>query len=87
MKKYYQLNLKLILNKKGDEMMRIENRSLYHNLINKKVEIYTKPIGVETKERFIGTIVNFYFGKEEFIELDTKELINIKYIELIKIID
>ncbi len=62
-------------------------KDLFHELANKKVEIYTKPIGSDTIEKYVGTVVGCYITGESFIVLDTKDLINIKYIARIKILD
>ena len=62
-------------------------KDLYYELSNKKVEIHTKPIGTAMQEKYVGKVVGCYSTGEPFIVLDTKELINIKYIAMIKILD
>ena len=44
------------------------------NKANKKIEIYTKPIGSDTIEKYVGTVVGCYSTGESFLVLDTKEL-------------
>ncbi len=63
------------------------SRNLFSALVNKKVEIHTKPIGTTMQEKYVGKVVGGYTTTESFIVLDTNELINIKYIAMIKIID
>lgn len=63
------------------------HKDLYYELANKKVEIYTKNIGTIDNKKFTGVVVGCYTSGESFLVLDTKELINIKYIAVIKIID
>jgi hypothetical protein len=62
-------------------------KDLYFELSNKKVEIYTKAMGTEMQEKYVGTVVGCYSTGQTFLVLDTKELINIKYIAMIKILD
>lgn len=61
-------------------------KDLYSNIAGKKVEIFVKPYGTGTKESLKGTVVGCYSTGEVFIVLDTNELVNVKYIEIIKII-
>lgn len=62
-------------------------KDLYYQLANKKVELYMKPFGSEGKEKYVGTVVGCYSTDETFLVLDTKELINVRYVAVIKIID
>ncbi len=62
-------------------------KDLYRELVNKKIEIYTKSIGTTMQEKYVGTVIGCYSRGETFIVLDTKELINVKYIAMIKIVD
>lgn len=61
-------------------------KDLYGQIAGKKVEIFVKPYGTGSKEAFKGTVIGFYNTGAPFIALDTNELINVKYIEIIKII-
>ena len=63
------------------------HKDLFSELYNKKVEIYTKNIGTIDNKRFTGVVVGCYSSDETFLVLDTKELINVRYIAIIKIID
>ena len=62
-------------------------KDLFSNIVHKKVEIKTKELGSGTSTIYKGIVVGCYSTGETFIVLDTNELISIKYIEMIKIVD
>lgn len=61
-------------------------KDLYSNIVGKKVKIMTKGFGPNAFNTYKGTVVACYSTGETFIALDTNELININYIEVITIL-
>ena len=65
------------------------NKTLFEKLEGKKIHIKTINFYENAyDEGFVGTIISRdYLGQEEFFELDTGDIINIKYIKSIKVLD
>ena len=64
------------------------SKSLFDRVKNKKVIIKCKKFGTLGPE-LKGTVIAYYFGQgtEMFLELDTGEIINTRYIESITLCD
>lgn len=62
-------------------------KDLFYELYHKNVEIYTMSFGAEAPKKYVGNVVGCYSSDSTFLVLDTKEIINTRYILSINIID